>query len=304
MLKKGDTIGIIACSNGKKLSQKKKINELINLLETQFSLTVIEAATIYEKNEFPFSGTPAERAQALMQLYLNPSVVMIFDISGGNVANEILPYLDFKQIEKQRKLFVGYSDLTVILNALYTKTTCSGINYQLLNLVGEEQSSQLAYFNDYFFHNKRQTSITAQWLSSSSPITNIIKGTLIGGNIRCLLKLAGTDYLPNCQNKLLFLEANSGDITAMATYLAQLDQIGYLQQCQAVILGQFTEIEAQKQTTAFYKLVSSYLMNYQKPILMTHEIGHSASSKALSIGEIVYFDEDHGKLRMTLADDK
>ena len=32
-------------------------------------------------------------------------------------------------------------------------------------------------------------------------------------------------------------------------------------------------------------------MNYQKPILMTHEIGHSASSKALSIGEIVYFDE-------------
>ena len=81
MLKKGDTIGIIACSNGKKLSQKKKINELINLLETQFSLTVIEAATIYEKNEFPFIGTPAERAQALMQLYLNPSVVMIFDIS-------------------------------------------------------------------------------------------------------------------------------------------------------------------------------------------------------------------------------
>lgn len=29
MLKKGDTIGIIACSNGKKLSQKRRLTNLL-----------------------------------------------------------------------------------------------------------------------------------------------------------------------------------------------------------------------------------------------------------------------------------
>ena len=46
----------------------------------------------------------------------------IYDISGGDIANEILPYLDFEVIKNSGKRFWGYSDLTTVINAIYEKT--------------------------------------------------------------------------------------------------------------------------------------------------------------------------------------
>lgn len=45
--------------------------------------------------------------------------------------------------------------------------------------------------------------------------TRLIRGTsmegmVVGGNIRCLLKLAGTPFWPDMQDKILFLESRGG----------------------------------------------------------------------------------------------
>jgi ABC-type antimicrobial peptide transport system permease subunit len=72
---------------------------------------------IYVKDSI-YSGTAAERAEALMNFYKDEEIRAIFDISGGDIANEILPYLDFEVIGKMQKQFWGYSDLTTIINAI------------------------------------------------------------------------------------------------------------------------------------------------------------------------------------------
>ena len=56
-----------------------------------------------------------------MNFYQDREIQMIFDISGGDIANEILPYLDFEVIAENPKPFWGYSDLTTIMNAIYAK---------------------------------------------------------------------------------------------------------------------------------------------------------------------------------------
>ena len=56
-----------------------------------------------------------------MSAYRDPEVKMIFDLSGGNLANDVLPFLDYSIIENSDKLFVGYSDLTCIINAILCK---------------------------------------------------------------------------------------------------------------------------------------------------------------------------------------
>ena len=50
-----------------------------------------------------------------MRYYCDPSVDAVFDISGGDMANEILPWLDFQAIRQkgQGKLLFGYSDRPV-----------------------------------------------------------------------------------------------------------------------------------------------------------------------------------------------
>ncbi|EGP8433709.1 LD-carboxypeptidase, partial [Listeria monocytogenes] len=114
MLAKGDLIGIICCSDGRKKEDEKDLKRLKQVLEKEFGLQVIFAKTIFQTNGSPFSGIPEERATELMKLYQNVDVKMIFDISGGDAANQVLPYLNFDIIKKAAKPFIGYSDLTVI----------------------------------------------------------------------------------------------------------------------------------------------------------------------------------------------
>ena len=73
--------------------------------------------------------------------------------------------------------------------------------------------------------------------------TQELCGTLVGGNIRCLLKLAGTEYWPDMQDKILLLESWSGGVPKMVTYFSQLRQLGVFRQIKALLLGTFTEME-------------------------------------------------------------
>ena len=70
-----------------------------------------------------------------MKFYNDNEIKAIFDLSGGDLCNEVIRHLDFSQIKKANKPFFGYSDLTVILNALYSKTNKVNYNYQLRNLL-------------------------------------------------------------------------------------------------------------------------------------------------------------------------
>ena len=73
---------------------------------------------------------------------------MIFDVSGGDVANGILPYLDFSVIEKSRAVFWGYSDLTTIINGIYRKTGRSSVLYLVRNLLAEDGDWQRQAFRN------------------------------------------------------------------------------------------------------------------------------------------------------------
>ena len=106
-LAKGDKVAIVCCSNGKSLSKKKEIENLKVILE-EMSLIPVFSKYIYQKisleevennlKGFPESGSPLEKARELMEFYEDASIKAIFDISGGDLANTILPYLDYERI--------------------------------------------------------------------------------------------------------------------------------------------------------------------------------------------------------------
>ena len=103
MLNRGDKIGIVCCSNGQKQYYADKIKSLETTLR-EMGLQPVFSAYIYEKEDV-FSGTAKERADALMEFYRDDTIKGIFDISGGDVANGVLPYLDYDIIANSPKLF-------------------------------------------------------------------------------------------------------------------------------------------------------------------------------------------------------
>ena len=75
---------------------------------------------------------------------------VIFDISGGDLANGVLKYLDFDIIAKSKAEFWGYSDLTTIVNAIYSQTGKYSMLYQIKNVVWNPEIQQKR-FKDYIY---------------------------------------------------------------------------------------------------------------------------------------------------------
>lgn len=291
-------IGLVSCSNGLLETEADKINRLLELLEDR-TIMVETSDYLYVKTNGKQSeelqktnvrsrnaqsrnvrsGSPKERAEALMDFYRDSEVSMICDVSGGDIANEILPYLDYDMIQKSPAVFVGYSDLTTILNAIYTKTGRPGVLYQVRHLLEAENEEQRNAFQEYIVQGHPFSVPNFHFIQG-----NEMQGILVGGNIRCLLKLAGTEYFPDMQDKLLLLEAMSGDAAKMMTYLAQLKQLGVFDKVRGILLGTFTQMEREQQQPSIEELLAEYT-DKSIPVAKTQEVGHGIDAKPVWIGK-------------------
>lgn len=278
LLNIGDTVGLISCSDGLHSKEKQTVNRIVRILDS-IGLNILIAETIYRTDDSPFSGSPAARAKALMKLFHNPAVKVIFDVSGGDSANQILPYLDYEAIRKSPALFAGISDLTVINNAIFCKCGRPACHYRIKNLVGSFAADQKAVFLNYFSHSSPESSFDYRWLRGDR-----INGTVVGGNIRCFLKLAGTEYFPDPEGKIIFLEALGGGPARMASLLAQLDQLNIFRQCRGVLLGTFTEMQARDKTPTIEQLILEITEKYRLPVAKTEQLGHGEDAVCLPIG--------------------
>ena len=270
---------ISACSDSRKEFERKNINELYSVLKN-IGLNVITSKYIYA-NDGTFSISIQEKADALMELYTDNRIKAIFDISGGDMCNELLDKLDYNIIKENNKPFFGYSDLTAIINAIYAKTKNVSYLYQIKNIVSEYSEEQQKSFIDTIILNKNSLlNFDYRFIQGES-----MSGIVIGGNIRCLLKLAGTEYMPDFSEKILFLESLGGGVERAAACLSQLRQLGVFKRIKGIILGQFTYMTENNCKPLIEEIVLREIEGENIPIARTYQIGHSKDSKSIKIGE-------------------
>lgn len=274
----GDAVGIVACSNPLSGMQRQEVVQLLSLLKGDFSLIPYCGRTLWADC---LQDRPALlRAQDLMELYANPCIKAIFDVSGGDLANEILPYLDYEEIAADNKPFFGYSDLTTVINTILQRTGKPSVLYQILNLVRDNALLRQKYFHSTMLGG-RSSSDEIDWNFVQG---DYMQGILAGGNLRCLLKLAGTQYFPELTGRLLFLESLGGGPEQITTYLCQLKQMNAFDKISGLLLGTFTRLEEQIGTEASISLIRHAIDKPNLPIAKTQQIGHSSDSRCLVIG--------------------
>ena len=282
MLNNNDKIALVVCSNGKNIEDKDRVEKLESIL-VEMGLVPVFTKYIY-KDKFGRGAKAQVRAEELMSFYKNKEIKAIFDISGGDIANEVLDYLDYDVIKRNYKPFFGYSDLTTILNALESQTNKVNYLYQILNII-ENQEIRTNFKNT--FMKDEQTLFDVKWkvLQGSK-----IEGEVIGGNIRCFLKLAGTRYFPEVKNKVLFIEGLGTSMEGLVTHLSQLKQIGVFDKISGLLIGTFTKIEKEISVEELFKLVQEYSPS-SLAVAKTQEVGHAKNSKALKIGEKIHIKD-------------
>ena len=284
-MKQGDTIALVCCSNGQRRGYENRIQDLIKQFE-DMGLSVLSSLYLYE-DQRELIGNGEKRGKELMDFYTNTEITDIFDVSGGDLANELLPYLDYDLIQQSPVIFWGYSDLTTLINAIYKRTGKPSVLYQVRNLLYHQQVEQTADFMEYMMLLEKKPNLIKQaGLFSIETIFlqgKSMKGIVLGGNIRCLLKLAGTPYMPEFQNAILLLESYSGKIPQLITYFAQLQQMGIFDEISGIILGTFTELMQEESYELIYEVLKTFVPK-NLPVAYTSNIGHGTDAKAIWIG--------------------
>lgn len=258
MLKKGDKVALVCNSDPRREEERSQILQLVEKLEN-IGIIPVHGDYLYES----LSGQ--ERAKILMDVYRHEEIKMIFDVSGGNQANGVLPHLAYEEIAKSPKIFCGYSDLTTVINAIYAKTGKASVLYQIRNILHMEHED--------LFH------IDYEMVQGQT-----LQGIVVGGNIRCFLKLAGTSYMPDLTGKILLLEARNGLTAQIDTCMAQLSQLGAFEKVSGVLLGTFTKLEAIKGMPRPEEILKQYVRD-DLPVAVTRDIGHGMDAKAIWIGK-------------------
>lgn len=190
--------------------------------------------------------------------------------------------LDFELIKKNPKIFLGISDITVLLNTINQKTglvTFHG-NDVIWGFGNENTDYDEKEFIDRLIKGKiGKIKHNSEWKCMRKGIG---EGVLIGGNLNCLNKLAGTDYMPDFQNKVLFLESfgphSSPDLTEAELY--RLKQMNVFKKIKGLWVGYYDH----ESKILFEEIIMNVVKDYDFPILKCNDFGHNTPNTTIPVG--------------------
>ena len=121
-LQKGDTIGIVAPSKPFSQDKKFELDNFIEYMKTQ-GVKVKISKNFYASDKYDVgAGTPEQRAEDINSMFSDKRIKAIWCLQGGEPANQTLDLIDFENVKNNPKLFMGKSDIDVLLLALNKKT--------------------------------------------------------------------------------------------------------------------------------------------------------------------------------------
>lgn len=240
------------------------------------------------------AGSDAHRAALLNGLFADPAVKAIFCARGGYGTLRLVEHLDWAAIRRSPKLLVGFSDVTNLHAALWSR--CRLVSLHGPNVTGLAQADDSS-------RSALMAALTGEApvaLTLSEGVTlqaGAARGIVLGGNLTCLCHLIGTRFHPRFEGRLLFLEDRGEAPYRIDRMLTQMLQAGCLQGLAGVILGDFSACGAPQ---AVLEVFRERLGGHGVPILAGLEAGHEQRNLPLPLGLEAVLDADARTLRYRL----
>jgi muramoyltetrapeptide carboxypeptidase len=194
------------------------------------------------------AGEDKARAKDVNNMFADPDVSALLSLRGGWGCNRLLDLLDYEAISRNPKILMGYSDITSLLLAINAKTSLvtfhGPVGISPWNQYSTNFVKKLLFNAEAFsMENPRDTGDNlAQVSDRVITITGgKAKGRLLGGNLSVLTSMVGSDYLPNFEGSILFLEEINEDIFRVDRMLTQLKLAGILGRISGFIFGKCKE---------------------------------------------------------------
>lgn len=305
-LKAGDEVRVIAPSRSMTIlgeDCKKIATERLEAL----GLKVTFGKYVMEADEDYLIASAQHRAEDLNEAFKDKNVKAILTVIGGFNSNQILDLIDYEAIKENPKIFCGFSDITALSNSIYAKTglvTYSGPHYSSFGMLkGFEY--ELEYFKKMFFSDEEFEVVSSKewsddlWFIDQENREFIpndgmfvinegkAEGEIVGGNLCTLNLLQGTKYMPNIENKVLFLEDDNmaGKIFLMEfdRNLQSLIHMPEFKTVKALVLGR-AEKDCIMTKEKWIKMIKNKPELQNIPVIAGVDFGHTTPIIAFPIG--------------------
>lgn len=259
----------------------------VNKEDVSFALETLRAwhfEPIIGENSFHsygcFSDKPENRRNNLQTMLDNSDVKAIFCTRGGYGLAQIIGELNFDAFQKNPKLIIGFSDITVLHNAManlqipsvhapmlrnFSSTPTDILNSIHQILLGEVPSYTIGphQFNRY----------------------GTAKGEIVGGNLSVLFGLRGTRFDLNFKDKILFIEDVGEKAHHIDRMLWNLKIGGVFDQISGLIIGQFTNcIEDKSLMQTIQQSIANVIKEYHFPVCFNFPAGHTQVNYPIVFG--------------------
>lgn len=321
-LKKGDTLALFSPSSPGDVKFPQQYNNGIKALH-ELGYQTYEMKKENTHNGYR-SGSPVERANYLHKLFSDHEIKGILCNIGGYNTNEILPFIDFNIIQDNPKFICGYSDSSVLLNAITHKTGIVTFHGPMVIPSFGEYPIPLEYTVEHFQAIAHQTinlphawtpptewtDEFVEWIGPSwgsrarkmnenqGPIwvqkhkeNTIVSGLLVGGNTDSLLPIINTEFFEIPENSILFIEDISVSIEKWAMLMWSLKIKGVFKRINALLIGKM-EGMPEGNISRMIEIIKEILGydHVEIPVVAELDIGHTAPMITLPIGSTVSID--------------
>ena len=288
---KGDLIGVTGPAGS--IWNKAHITKIENkMAELGFKTKI--GQTCYEQDGF-LAGNDEMRAAEFMEMIQDKSIRAILTMRGGWGCARILDRLDYKVIRENPKVIMGFSDITSLVNAIYTKS----------GLVTYHGPCGYSSWGDYTTNNVIKAVVAGNPFTMSNPSNNKeelktwssgkAQGKLVGGNLTVIVSMVGTSYEPNWNNKILFLEEIKEEPYRVDRMLWQMKQAGVFEKISGLVIGSFRKCTPEEPEKSFSleQIFEQHFKNVPFPVYQGASFGHITPKWTLPIGVNAEMDADN-----------
>ena len=240
-----------------------------------------------------FSAQEQLRIDHLYAAASNPEVDVVMALRGSYGFTRLLPQLDFDFLAQSGKLFVGYSDFTLMHQAMLARNVLSVAGPMLSDFSDPEKRSD--YTLKQFTDCLRGEGHRIEFSSSDTRDLNI-EGRLWGGNLAMLVSTLGTPYWSAVEDGILFLEDVGEHPYRVERMLLQLHATGLLDKQKALIFGDFSGYRLAPHDNGYdFGQMLKYMRSILSiPVLTGLPFGHIPDRASLVVGSRATLNVTHG----------
>ncbi len=285
-LKKRELIGIISPASAP--NNARIVENGVKYIESLGYRTIIGKNV--GKVRGYLAGTDEERVEDIHQMFGDKNIKAIFCLRGGYGAFRLLDKIDYKLIQNNPKIFVGFSEITALQMAFLHKVNL--ITFAGPMVVSNFSSEISSLTEENFWRTITSTSKPGKITIEGTQIFSKVKigettGKILGGNLSVFTALIGTEYLNQLKNYILFLEEIDEPPYKIDRMLNQLKLNRVFKKLSGIILGSFSdcvEKDKNKKTLTLDEVWTDYFSKLKIPVMHSFPHGHIKDMVTLPIG--------------------